>query len=91
MDEHDCLARNAGRKRPVHAADVQPHLLLKTISEENSKGSWHGWEMSLEGPITDANMYKSAKDFNASIEKGEVNVKHTQDGASSGNADNIPF
>ncbi len=65
--------------------------LLKTISEENSKGSWHGWEMSLEGPISDANMYKSAKDFNASIEKGEVQVKHTQDGASSGESDNIPF
>ena len=65
--------------------------LLKTISEENSKGSWHGWEMSLEGPISDANMYKSAKDFNASIEKGEVQVKHTQDGAPSGESDNIPF
>jgi hypothetical protein len=26
---------------------------LKTVKEENSKGSWHGWEMSRVGPITD--------------------------------------
>ena len=32
---------------------------LKTVSEENSKGSWHGWEMSCEGPITDADTYVS--------------------------------
>ena len=55
---------------------------LKTVSEENSKGSWHGWEMSLEGPIQDAGMYHAAKDFNTKIEAGQVNVKMDQEGGS---------
>ena len=53
--------------------------LLKTVSEENSKGSWHGWEMSLDSPISEKHQYRAAKEFNASIEKGEVTVKHEHD------------
>ena len=69
---------------------------LKTVSEENSKGSWHGWEMSLDSPISEAHQYKAAKDFNQSIEKGEVTVKHEQEGGATNNAadgsdDDIPF
>jgi hypothetical protein len=52
---------------------------LKTIQEENSKGSWHGWEMSLEGPITDMALYSRAKQFADSITSGDVVVKHTED------------
>jgi len=52
---------------------------LKTIAEENSKGSWHGWEMSCEGPIDDAALYTRAKGFADSISAGEVVVKHTDD------------
>ena len=60
---------------------------LKTVSEENSKGSWHGWEMSCEGPITDADTYVSAKDFAESITSGAVVVKHTEEeNTSSGSA-----
>ena len=63
---------------------------LKTVSEENSKGSWHGWEISLNGPVEDANIYQSAKAFATSILAGEVNVKH-QDEAADVNSDDIPF
>jgi hypothetical protein len=52
---------------------------LKTIGEENSKGSWHGWEMSLDGPITEASLYTRAKGFADSITAGDVVVKHTDD------------
>jgi len=55
---------------------------LKTISEENSKGSWHGWEMSVEGPIQDAALYTRAKGFADSISAGDVVVKHTDDAES---------
>lgn len=61
---------------------------LKTVSEENSKGSWHGWEMSVEGPISDAALYTRAKGFADSITAGDVVVKHTDDEA--GGAD-TPF
>jgi DNA-directed RNA polymerase subunit H (RpoH/RPB5) len=52
---------------------------LKTIKEENSKGSWHGWEVSRVGAITDVNLYKRCKDFAESIAKEEVVVKHEQE------------
>ena len=54
---------------------------LKTVSEENSKGSWHGWEMSVEGPIDDIALYTRAKSFADSITAGDVVVKHTDDDA----------
>ena len=63
---------------------------LKTVSEENSTGSWHGWEISLNGPVEDANIYQSAKAFATSILAGEVNVKH-QDESADVNSDDIPF
>ena len=59
---------------------------LKTIQEENSKGSWHGWEMSLDGPITDAALYARAKQFAESITAGDVLVKHTDDEVTNGDA-----
>jgi len=57
---------------------------LKTISEENSKGSWHGWEMSKEGMIQDGALYAQAKQFAESVMSGDVVVKHS-DGEEEGN------
>lgn len=64
---------------------------LKTVSEENSKGSWHGWEMSLDKQVDDVGLYTSCKSFSTSIEKGEVNVKHSQDVEDRQTDDDIPF
>ena len=61
---------------------------LKTVQEENSKGSWHGWEMSVEGVIDDGTLYTRAKGFAESITAGDVVVKHTDD---EGTAGNVPF
>ena len=63
---------------------------LKTLQEENSKGSWHGWEMSLEGVVTDVALYKRAKDFNEAIMAGDVMVKHV-DEDDRGTDGDIPF
>tara|TARA_R100000951_G_scaffold73179_1_gene61556 strand:+ start:2309 stop:3076 length:768 start_codon:yes stop_codon:yes gene_type:complete len=49
---------------------------LKTTPEQNSKGDWDGWEISLEGVVEDANIYANAKKFAQSIMKGDVTVKH---------------
>lgn len=62
---------------------------LKTVGEENSKGSWHGWEISREGPIIDGALYKRAKEFSESIMAGEVVVKHTDESAVGD--DDLPF
>ena len=64
---------------------------LKTIGEENSKGSWHGWEMSVEGPVADAHMYTRVKEFASSITAGDVVVKHSDEEASTKNDNDIPF
>ena len=63
---------------------------FKTGPEENSKGSWHGWEVSLDGIISEAGLYQQAKVFSESIMKGEVEVKHSVDGADSSSND-VPF
>jgi hypothetical protein len=65
---------------------------LKTTLEENSKGSWHGWEMSRVGPVEDVNTYNRAKDFAKSISDGEVVVKHQDENAGGESfSDDVPF
>ena len=49
---------------------------LKTVQQSNDKGTWFGWDVSRVGPISDPGIYKIAKDFGASVSKGDVNVKH---------------
>ena len=63
---------------------------LTTLSEENSKGSWHGWEIALEGKIEDVGMYHMAKEFEKSINAGEVTVKHS-DGEDERAGEEAPF
>ena len=64
---------------------------LKTLQEENSKGSWHGWEMSVEGVVTDMGLYQRAKSFSESIMAGDVTVKHVDEDDRGMNRDDIPF
>ena len=52
---------------------------MKSVAEENSKGSWHGWEMSRKDPVNSADIYAKAKSFAESIKKGSVVVKHEKD------------
>ena len=49
---------------------------LKTVQQSNDKGTWFGWDVSRVGPISDAGIYKIAKDFGANVSKGDVKVKH---------------
>ena len=64
---------------------------MKTVAEGNSKGDWHGWEMSVDGPVTDAGIYSRGKSFAESISAGEVVVKHTEEEGKSVDKDEIPF
>ena len=64
--------------------------LLKTVSEENSKGSWHGWEISLDKQVDDAGLYAQAKAFAISIGAGDVEVKH-QDESGATQENEAPF
>ena len=62
---------------------------LRTVMEENSKGSWHGWEMSVEGPVTDVALYGRARAFADSISAGNVLVKHA--GEENDDIGDVPF
>ena len=64
---------------------------LTTVGQENSKGSWHGWEVSLEGTVSDPNLYHSAKAFGESANSAQVEVKHQQESSSETLDDSIPF
>lgn len=69
-----------GKNGPFTPPRFSHVYMLKTLSEENSKGSWHGWEISLDGVVDDMAVYRQAKQFAESITRGEVEVKHAQEG-----------
>jgi hypothetical protein len=68
-----------GKNGPFNPPRYSHIYHIKTVKEENSKGSWHGWEMSRVGPIKDVGIYKRAKEFHDSISIGDVIVKHEQE------------
>ena len=78
-----------GKNGSFQAPRFSHVYLLKTISEENSKGAWHGWEMSKESSIDNAATYLQAKAFAESILSGDVVVKHSEDEVS--DSKDIPF
>lgn len=65
--------------------------LFKTNSEENSKGSWHGWEITLDEVVGDGGLYAQAKAFSESILKGDVEVKHTSEQGTDASGAHVPF
>ena len=79
-----------GKNGPYTPASYSHIYKLTTLSEENSKGSWHGWEIALEGKIEDVGMYHMAKEFEKSINAGEVTVKHS-DGEDERAGEEAPF
>ena len=52
---------------------------LKTTQMQNDKGTWFGWEVSKNGPVTDQGLYDQAKTFSESIARGTVKAKHGED------------
>ena len=71
---------------------------LWTYLEEKSGYSWYNWEMKLEGQVSNKAHYDKAKLFASSVEKGDIDVKHEQEGGTSSGPvdddvsdDKIPF
>jgi len=73
-----------GKNGPFTPPRFSHIYLLKTLKEENSKGSWHGWEMSRVSPVSDKGTYIRCKEFAESITAGDVVVKHGEDTANTG-------
>jgi len=50
---------------------------LKTVGESNDQGNWSNWSISIEGPVTDVDVYRAARSFARSVNEGKVEVKYT--------------
>ena len=80
----------AGKNGSFTPPRFSHQYLLRTVSEKNDKGSWHGWEISLDKQVDDAGLYGQAKAFAASISAGDVEVKH-QDESGASQENEAPF
>jgi len=83
-----------GKNGPFQMPRFSNIYVLKSVAEENSKGSWHSWDVSLEGVVQDPAIYMQAKTFADSINSGDVQVKHSQDegsGRDDHDGDSVPF
>ncbi len=61
--------------RPFNPPSFSHIYKLKAVKEENSKGSWWGIDVSVVEPVSDAELYMRAKDFNKQVAAGEVKVQ----------------
>lgn len=48
---------------------------LKTIAEQNDRGSWYGWSIGVEGAATNRDMILEGANFLKMIKSGEVQAK----------------
>ena len=50
---------------------------LSSVLQKNDKGSWYGWSVTQDRIMgqEDKSLYLSAKDFNSSVAKGNVQTK----------------
>lgn len=54
---------------------------VKAEKESNSKGSWWGFDIRLDGQVTDLELYAKAKDFNKKFNEGVLDVSEPQSDA----------
>lgn len=67
------LRGNSGMYTPPTFANM---VHATTLPESNDKGTWMGVKFSLDGLVTDANMYVAAKAFGESVRAGAVEAKY---------------
>ena len=65
---------------------------VKTVAEQNDRGSWYGYSIGLEGATTNHDMMTEGKKFLKMIKQGEVEIKHPDaSGDSQETQDDVPF
>ena len=62
---------------------------LKTMAEQNDRGSWFGWNIGLNSQITNPKLLNESATFLKMIKAGEVEVKEQSEETT--NSDSIPF
>lgn len=51
---------------------------VNTVSEENDKGKWYSFDISLHGQLESVDVFRAAQAFHKQITEGKVTVKHDQ-------------
>tara|TARA_R110002020_G_scaffold50132_3_gene142002 strand:+ start:6493 stop:7206 length:714 start_codon:yes stop_codon:yes gene_type:complete len=52
---------------------------VKVSKESNNFGTWFNWDISLNKPVADINIYNLCKNFHGEMKKGAVKVEHKSD------------
>jgi hypothetical protein len=47
---------------------------LKSVEEDNDRGSWNSWSISLEGPVPSMEVYTEAREMHGTIGRGELRI-----------------
>lgn len=64
---------------------------VKTVKEENDKGVWRGIDITMEGAVSDPDLYAAAKAFHAQIVAGKVETAPPVDIEPNGTGDGEQF
>lgn len=51
---------------------------VERVKEKNTKGTWWGWNFSIDRKVESAKLYNKAKDFNKQVFIGEIEAQHQQ-------------
>jgi len=67
-------------------ASFSHKYVMKTKAESNDRGTWFGWNITLDGPLGEDEMffYQAAKDFASTV--GDVNLSQSNDNESTSEA-----
>ena len=76
MDGIRMRGKNGNLYKPASFSHI---YRLRTTQLSNDKGTWFGWEVSKNAPVTDNTLYNQAKTFSENIAKGSVKAKHGED------------
>ena len=63
---------------------------VKTVAEQNDRGSWYGYSIGLEGPTTNVEIMKEGQKLLKMIKGGEVSIKEEETESDELN-DEVPF
>ena len=62
---------------------------VKSVAEQNDRGSWYGYSIGLEGPTTNVEIMKEGQKLLKMIKGGEVSIK--EETKSDELNDEVPF
>ena len=54
--------------------EILQEQISETMQEKNDKGSWFGWNIEVEKPVTEQLQYETARSFHEGVSKDQVKL-----------------